>query len=259
MINSNYHQPDRPYFDAVEMEGGGDAISAARAVLQTGEYDYAWNVQVQDGWKGWRSAGIGRPSLFKALTWNISRSTSRSRRRSMARSSIQTVHPTLSDPNVYGMRWRYWWIAAAQRYFYGRSGRLQPIISTARHASSRPTRPSNSTSSGRSPFLSRRVENWIRRHRAKDGRKLQFVFQSSINQPRQQTQQIIKRACQQAGIEGEIKSVVASVFFSSTSPSRHILLSTPTCRCIRPDPAAYPGLWMRFFLSSEIASKANKP
>jgi hypothetical protein len=30
------------------MKGGGDAVSAARAVLQTGEYDYAWNLQVED-------------------------------------------------------------------------------------------------------------------------------------------------------------------------------------------------------------------
>ena len=40
--------PNRPYFDAIEMKGGGDAVSAARAVLQTGEYDFAWNLQVED-------------------------------------------------------------------------------------------------------------------------------------------------------------------------------------------------------------------
>ena len=47
-INPNYHMPNRPYFDAIEMKGGGDAVSAARAVLQTGEYDFAWNMQVED-------------------------------------------------------------------------------------------------------------------------------------------------------------------------------------------------------------------
>ena len=44
----NYHMPNRPYFDSIEMKGGGDATSAARAVLQTGEYDWAWNLQVED-------------------------------------------------------------------------------------------------------------------------------------------------------------------------------------------------------------------
>ena len=39
---------NRPFFDTIEMKGGGDAVSAARAVLQTGEYDFAWNMQVED-------------------------------------------------------------------------------------------------------------------------------------------------------------------------------------------------------------------
>jgi len=43
-INKNYHMPNRPFFDTIEVKGGGDATSAARAVLQTGEYDYAWNL-----------------------------------------------------------------------------------------------------------------------------------------------------------------------------------------------------------------------
>ena len=47
-INPNYHVENRPYFDTFELKGGGDAVSAARAVLQTGEYDYAWNMQVED-------------------------------------------------------------------------------------------------------------------------------------------------------------------------------------------------------------------
>src|SRR5262249_56030758 len=46
--NPSYHVADRPYFDTIEMKGGGDAVSAARAVIQTGEYDYAWNMQVED-------------------------------------------------------------------------------------------------------------------------------------------------------------------------------------------------------------------
>jgi len=32
--NPNYHLPNRPYFDTIEMKGGGDAVSAARAVIQ---------------------------------------------------------------------------------------------------------------------------------------------------------------------------------------------------------------------------------
>ena len=36
----------RPIFDRVVLKGGGDAVSASRAVLELGEADYAWNVQV---------------------------------------------------------------------------------------------------------------------------------------------------------------------------------------------------------------------
>src|SRR5580704_1330667 len=46
--NPSYQVANRPYFDTIEMKGGGDAVSAARAVIQTGEYDYAWNMQVED-------------------------------------------------------------------------------------------------------------------------------------------------------------------------------------------------------------------
>src|SRR3984893_16732190 len=46
--NPAYHVASRPYFDTIELKGGGDAVSAARAVIQTGEYDYGWNTQVED-------------------------------------------------------------------------------------------------------------------------------------------------------------------------------------------------------------------
>ena len=46
--NLNYHVPNQPFFDALELKGGGDALSAARAVLQTGEFDFAWNLAVED-------------------------------------------------------------------------------------------------------------------------------------------------------------------------------------------------------------------
>src|SRR5262249_17113859 len=46
--NLPYHVPNRPHFDTIEVKGGGDAVSAARAVIQTGEYDFAWNMQVED-------------------------------------------------------------------------------------------------------------------------------------------------------------------------------------------------------------------
>ena len=37
----------RRNFDRVVLKGGGDAISAARAAMERGEADYAWNLQVE--------------------------------------------------------------------------------------------------------------------------------------------------------------------------------------------------------------------
>jgi peptide/nickel transport system substrate-binding protein len=45
--NPNYRDPAKPAFQTVLFKGGGDAASAARSVLETGEFDYAWNLQVE--------------------------------------------------------------------------------------------------------------------------------------------------------------------------------------------------------------------
>ena len=56
-----FFRGDSPYFDRVVLKGGGDAISAARAVLETGEADYAWNLQVEpEILGGMEAAGPGK-------------------------------------------------------------------------------------------------------------------------------------------------------------------------------------------------------
>ena len=43
--NPHYYG-EKPYFDRVVLKGGGDALTAARSVLELGEADYAWNLQI---------------------------------------------------------------------------------------------------------------------------------------------------------------------------------------------------------------------
>ena len=103
-INPNYHVANRPHFDTIEMKGGGDAVSAARAVLQTGEYDYAWNMQVEDeilqrlekGGKGTRRASRRRQHRAHPAQQHRSRGP----RSTASASSIKTKHPLLTDPAV---------------------------------------------------------------------------------------------------------------------------------------------------------------
>ena len=86
--------------------------------------------------------------------------------------------------------------------------------------------------------------------REKDGKKLKFVYQTSINQPRQKTQAIVKQACQKAGIDIEVKAVTASVFFSSdvanpdTYTKFYCDLQMYTTTMTQPDPE----LFMKQFL-----------
>ena len=42
----DYWDPGKPHIDQIELKGGGDAAGAARAVLQSGEADWAWNLQI---------------------------------------------------------------------------------------------------------------------------------------------------------------------------------------------------------------------
>ena len=44
--NPNYRDPSKPAFATLTLKGGGDANAAGRAVMETGEYDYAWNMQL---------------------------------------------------------------------------------------------------------------------------------------------------------------------------------------------------------------------
>jgi peptide/nickel transport system substrate-binding protein len=96
--------------------------------------------------------------------------------------------------------------------------------------------------------------------RAKDGKKLKFVFQTSVNAPRQKCQQVIKQACQKAGIDLELKSVVASVFFSSdvanpdTYTKFYADLEMYNTTMTQPDPE----IFINQFASWEMCSKENK-
>src|SRR5204862_496540 len=102
-LNTAYHVANRPFFDTLEMKGGGDAASAARAVLQTGEFDYAWNLQVEeDILRRLEQGGKGRVVVFPTggpehIQLN---NTDPFREGDGERSSTKTTHPTLSDAAV---------------------------------------------------------------------------------------------------------------------------------------------------------------
>ena len=263
-INQSYHIPNRPFFDSIEMKGGGDAVSAARAVMQTGEYDYAWNMQVEDEiLKRFEQGGRGKADIV--TTGNIEHiqcnQTDPWTEVDGERSSVKAKHPFLTDPAVRQALSMLVDRASVQEQIYGHTA-----LTTANFLNAP------------APFVSKNnrwefnvdkanqileAAGWKKGAdgiRAKDGKKLKMVYQTSINAPRQKTQQIVKQACAKAGIEIEIKSVTASVFFSSdpanldTYPHFATDLQMYTVTETVPDPQDF----MLQFTPWEIASKENK-
>ena len=124
-INTAYHEPNRPYFDSIEMKGGGDAVSAARAVLQTGEFDYAWNMQVEDEiLKRLEKGGKGRAEITPG--GNIEHmqlnSTDPWTEVDGERSSAKTRHPILSDTAVRRALGMLVDRKSVEEHIYGRTG-----------------------------------------------------------------------------------------------------------------------------------------
>jgi len=264
--NPSYHLANRPYFDTIEMKGGGDAVSAARAVIQTGEYDYAWNLQVEDeillklenGPNAKGHAEIVPGGNIEHIQLN---STDPWTEVDGERSSIKTKHPLFGDPAVRQAMKLLVDRASVEKHIYGRTGIATGnfVNNPARFASKNTQWELNIEKANQ--LLEQ--AGWKRGPdgiRAKDGEKLKLVFQTSINAPRQKTQAIVKQACQKAGIEMELKSVTASVYFSSDTANpdtyRHFYCDVQmyTTGMNAPD----PGVFMRQFLTSEIASKDNK-
>jgi peptide/nickel transport system substrate-binding protein len=263
-LNPDYHMPNRPYFDTIEMKGGGDAVSAARAVLQTGEYDYAWNMQVEDEiLKRLETDGKGRVNIapggdIEHLQLNTADPWTEV---DGERASIKTKHPILSDPAVRNALALLIDRKSVQQFIYGRAGIATPNFLNNPERYRSKNMPMEFDVDKANALLD--AGGWKRGAdgiREKDGKKLKLVYQTSINAPRQKNQAIVKQACQKAGIEIELKAVPASVFFSSdvgnpdTYPHFYCDLQMYNTTMPYPDPQPF----MDQFLSWEVSSKANK-
>jgi peptide/nickel transport system substrate-binding protein len=225
--NPLYRDPAKPGFQTVQLKGGGDATSAARAVLQTGDYDYATNLQVEaavlrsllDGGKGELAAAVG-PLVERVL---LNRADP-NQVVNGARSEPTTQHPFLSD-----LRVRQALALATDRqtiaeqlYGAGLTGVATTNLITAPPAD-------NSPNTAKLPIASYDLDQanqlldqagWLRGsdgQRAKNGVLMKLVFQTSINSLRQKTQEILKQSWEQLGISVDLKTVDAQVFFSSAA------------------------------------------
>jgi peptide/nickel transport system substrate-binding protein len=264
--NPAYHQPNRPFFDIIEMKGGGDAVSAARAVIQTGEYDYAWNMQVEDEILiRLENGGNARGRVEIVPGGNIEHielnSTDPWTQVDGERSSIKTKHPLFSDPAVRQALALLVDRASVETHIYGRTGvATGNFINNPQRFVSKNTKWEFNVGKANKLLDEAGWQRGADGIRARDGKKLKLVFQTSINAPRQKTQAIVKQACQKAGIDVELKSVTSSVYFSSdvANPDTYAKfysdLQMFTTTMGEPD----PGVFMRQFNSWEAAARENK-
>ena len=139
-INPHYHIPNRPFFDTVELKGGGDATSAARAVIQTGEFDFAWNTQIEKDIRE-RLTQQGRKGAFRMFPGTSVEHIDLNRSDPWTevdgeRSSLKVPHPFFTDIQV-----RQAYAAAVDRrtiaeQLYGTAG--QPTGDVPQHSSAVP-------------------------------------------------------------------------------------------------------------------------
>jgi len=262
-LNPNYHLPNRPFFDTIEIKGGGDATSAARAVLQTGEFDYAWNIQVEDSvLKTMEAAGKGRvvfkPSgnpesifLNAADPWTEVDGE---------RASVKSKHFAFSDPAVRKAFGLLIDRKSIEDFVYGRAATAtaNALNNPAQYNSKAIVAEFNVDKAN--ALLDgagwRRGADGVR---AKDGKRLKFVFQTSINSVRQKVQAIVKQACAKAGIEVELKTVQASVFFSSdlTNPDTYGKFFADIEMFLNTRAGTDPDRFMQQWVSWEVCQKSN--
>ena len=233
-------------------------------MIQTGEYDFAWNLQVEDeillrlekGGKGraeiTAGANIEHIQLNRADPWTEVDGE---------RSNPKTAHPLFSDPAVRDALALLVDRAAVEAHIYGRTG-----LATGNFLNNPERFRSNNTKWEFNVDKANQLldaAGWKRGPdgiRVKDGKKLKLVYQTSINTPRQKTQAIVKQACQKAGIDVELKSVTASVFFSSdvANPDTFSKFYCDVQMYTTTMTQADPGVFMNQFASWEAASKENK-
>ena len=263
--NPNFREADKPYFSRVELKGGGDATSAARAVLQTGDADYAWNLQVEAQVLD-QLAKEGQGYLLLNPGGNSERielnRADPNQEVDGEQASVQSPHPFFTDLKV-----RQAFSLAVDRQtivdqLYGPAGQ---VTSNAVVAPPNVVSPNTSFEFNLEKAAALLDEaGWTDSDgdgvREKDGVKLQILFQSSVNPVRQKTQEIIKQSLESIGFGVELKSVDSTVFFNNDPANpdtfKHFYADAQlyTTGSSSPDPGDY----LEDFTCAEIVTKANE-
>lgn len=218
--NDNYRDPNKPAFAKVLFKGGGDATAAGRAVMETGEFDYAWNLQLapeviaqmEAGGKGKPVAGFG-PLVERIMLNN----TNPDPALGPDERSVIRPHPFLGDPAVYKAMSMAIDRPLLVEIGYGKAGKVGCNWVPAPEAFASDTFDcSTQDIEGAKAMLEEagyKDTNGDGVRETPDGKPMKILYQTSTNAVRQDFQALIKEWWSQIGIESELRNINSSVFF----------------------------------------------
>ncbi len=219
VANPNYRDPAKPAFGTLTFKGGGDTAAAGRAVLETGEFDYAWNMQLApDVLAGMAAAGKGKViSAFGTLVERIEMNMTDPSPDlpEGERATAKHPHPFLSDIRVRKALSMAIDRALLVEVGYGQAGRPTcNLVPAPANFASDNTDCLVQDMDGARALLDE--AGWVPGAdgvRVKDGKRMKILYQTSTNAVRQDFQALIKQWWTEIGVEVELKNVDASVFF----------------------------------------------
>lgn len=263
-LYTGYHQPNRPHFDRVEFKGGGEAVTAARAVLQTGDADVASGIVADDELlRRMEAQGRGRLeyNFGSATTAIYLNATDPAVEVEGERSHARTRHPLWSDPalrKAFGLLIDR---VGIQQHLYGRQAVATGnwINNPPRFRSAKIV-PEFNVDRAKQLLDAAGWKPGPDGVRAKDGRRLAVLFQGSSGGVGDKYMMVVKSAAEKAGFKVDLKLVPPSIFFSSDAGNPDIYgkfnadIQTYNWTSNTPDPVAMA----QKFVSWEVASRANK-
>ncbi|MBV9175129.1 MAG: peptide ABC transporter substrate-binding protein, partial [Chloroflexi bacterium] len=218
--NPSYREQGKPFFKEIDVKGGGDAVSAARAVFQTGEYDYAWNLQVESAVLN-QMMQAGKGDLVTSAGGGVEQiffnQADPNAEVNGQRGSPDSHHPFLTDQRVRQAMAISIDRQTMANQLYGQTGVATSNVLTT---------PTNLASPNTQVVYDVDKANQILDQagytRGSDGVRvtpngvrMHVLYQTTTNSLRQKEQDIVKSGWQSIGIDAELKSVDSSVFFSS--------------------------------------------
>lgn len=269
VINEHYRDANKPYFDRVLLKGGGDAQAAARASLQTGEFDYAWNLSVEPellrGMEAPDNPGVlityGGLTIER-MNFNFSDPEAEV---DGQRSEMNTPHPILSDLKVReAIRLGTNRELMSSQFYFGPPD--EPAVQNV--LSGIPSMESPNTELVYDADAARALldeAGWVMdgHFRSKDGVALKLRHYTTVSPIRQKIQAVFKQNMADIGIDVSIEAVDSAIFFDNAAGNEqnnshfYTDILEFASGVGAPPPVAYMIRWYAGPDGGEIAQKSN--